>query len=403
MYPKGVYSGQQVAQCMTLKVPGLDKKFDIQFPKGRLPVCDKCKKNYKTRELCRSRDRHKDLPWAKTFICITIDQSCTDNTNKFVNEPFVARPLDKQPFAYKSDLDTTLPICATCKEKNYTRTYCRSKMKHRYLPWNTVYAALSADPNGKFNNGGGRTSQGASTEYPDKKGVAQSLEDGDDINQIDKSRTFLVSVSSKSCKINWLDFDENYSETLQKQAKYMSSTSNGQDYLQNFNFPSDQHFATVQVQQQNNFVQHVPTQNLAISHPTGHWPNQTPLYNQTRYWNDRQFQFQQEMCLPPTPINQGHLQMQQNVRHCYPAQGQAGTYINGGVDCHVEATYPRMSDHVPTSQVDSFHLNKVEENKNFMKNTELNTLWNDNINEGLSGNLQCYPDTDNMKGAPTIY
>eukprot|EP00957_Ditylum_brightwellii_P041282 3125516-Ditylum_brightwellii.AAC.1 len=66
----------------------------------------------------------------------------------------------------------------------------------------------------------------------------------------------------------WLDFDEHYSKTLQKQAKYMPSTPNGQGYLQKINIPSDQHFA--HVQQQNNFVQHVSKQNLAISHPAGH-------------------------------------------------------------------------------------------------------------------------------------
>eukprot|EP00957_Ditylum_brightwellii_P066519 5050082-Ditylum_brightwellii.AAC.1 len=86
--------------------------------------------------------------------------------------------------------------------------------------------------------------------------------------------------------------------------------------------------------------------------------------------------------------------MQQNVRHCYPVKGQGGTYIDGGINCHVEATYPRMSNHVPMREVDSFHLNKVKENKNFMKNTEL--LWNGNINKGLGGNLPCFPDTVNM-------
>eukprot|EP00957_Ditylum_brightwellii_P118264 9019978-Ditylum_brightwellii.AAC.1 len=83
------------------------------------------------------------------------------------------------------------------------------------------------------------------------------------------------------------------------------------------------------------------------------------------------------------------------TRDCYPIQWQTCTCINGGISYHVEATYHRMSNHVPKGEVDSFHLNKVEENKNFMENTEL--LWNGNINKGLSGNLPCYPDKDNMK------
>eukprot|EP00957_Ditylum_brightwellii_P014819 1117234-Ditylum_brightwellii.AAC.1 len=77
--------------------------------------------------------------------------------------------------------------------------------------------------------------------------------------------------------------------------------------------------------------------------------------------------------------------MQQNVRHCYPVQGQTVTYIYGEIGCHDKATYLRLTNHVPTREVDSFHLNKVEENKNFMENTEL--LWNGNIDNRLSGNL----------------
>eukprot|EP00957_Ditylum_brightwellii_P151197 11512959-Ditylum_brightwellii.AAC.1 len=65
------------------------------------------------------------------------------------------------------------------------------------------------------------------------------------------------------------------------------------------------------------------------------------------------------MCLPPTPVNQGHPEMQQNTRHCYPVKGQGSTYIDGGINCDVEATYPKMSNYVPTREVDSFHLSKV--------------------------------------------
>jgi hypothetical protein len=39
--------------------------------------------------------------------------------------------------------------------------------------------------------------------------------------------------------------------------------------------------------------------------------------------------------------------------------------MNCGFDSHIEATYPRMSNHVPTREVDSFHLNKVEEKKKY--------------------------------------
>ena len=49
--------------------------FDVPFPERRLPVCDRCKKNFKSRDLCRKRDGHKALPWQMTYVVVSIDSS----------------------------------------------------------------------------------------------------------------------------------------------------------------------------------------------------------------------------------------------------------------------------------------------------------------------------------------
>merc|ERR1712238_16544 len=56
-----------------------------------------------------------------------------------------ARSLSiQQNFCFKRDVDVSTAICHACKEKNYTRQYCREKLKHRQLPWPSAYARLSA-------------------------------------------------------------------------------------------------------------------------------------------------------------------------------------------------------------------------------------------------------------------
>eukprot|EP00957_Ditylum_brightwellii_P150285 11444975-Ditylum_brightwellii.AAC.1 len=68
-------------------------------------------------------------------------------------------------------------------------------MQHRHLPWNTVYFALSA-------NHSMSAQQSVPTENTEKKSAARNIDGGDDIHQIDESRSFFVTLSSKSCAIN---------------------------------------------------------------------------------------------------------------------------------------------------------------------------------------------------------
>ena len=52
-------------------------------------------------------------------------------------------------YQYAGDtVDPKTPSCGSCKEKNYTRTYCRVNKKHRTLPWSTVYVVLTLRPDG---------------------------------------------------------------------------------------------------------------------------------------------------------------------------------------------------------------------------------------------------------------
>lgn len=127
--------------------PGFRQSIDVTFPEARLPVCDRCKKHYKTRDMCRIRHGHTSLPWTTAYMCITVDKSCTDKDNKFVNgASFATRPSPPKPYCVKAgqfDL-STMPVCSECKQKNYTRSYCREKLKHLHLPWSTVYSLLTS-------------------------------------------------------------------------------------------------------------------------------------------------------------------------------------------------------------------------------------------------------------------
>jgi len=130
-------------------VPGLYQHLEIPFQSRKLPVCKKCKKIYKTRELCRVRDGHTTLPWNTTYICFLVDDSCIEDGKLVQNEgdSFVAETVldGEPPFPYVACLDKlgpNPPICLNCKNKNYTRYHCRTNHCHQQLPWVTTYVNL---------------------------------------------------------------------------------------------------------------------------------------------------------------------------------------------------------------------------------------------------------------------
>mmetsp|Transcript_56736 Transcript_56736/g.66329 ORF Transcript_56736/g.66329 Transcript_56736/m.66329 type:complete len:800 (-) Transcript_56736:165-2564(-) len=126
--------------------PGFYHPLSIQFPENRLAVCRKCKKNYKTRDMCRVHNRHNGLPWSTAYICITLDHTCTGPDGKLVRNKLVVRDTSLwQPYSIPvGGFDNKTPICSSCKRKNYTRGFCRERHKHRHMPWSTIYVILTA-------------------------------------------------------------------------------------------------------------------------------------------------------------------------------------------------------------------------------------------------------------------
>ena len=242
---------------LQFNLPGVTHPLRVKFPDFRLPVCEKCKKNYKTRDMCRLRNGHTELPWSPVYICITLDNSCIDeNTGKlYTNVPFTVRANQWQPYCIHKDkvatyFDAKTPICATCKKKNYTRSFCRERHRHRSLPWSTVYVTLSVmegmtpSDNANVKASAVNAADSASTAVDVNEAAVQAaitaatyltdtasangttLVDGtlvgtlgdqhqqevqltDDLSHMDEiSRTVLLRLSAKESTLQWVEFDE---------------------------------------------------------------------------------------------------------------------------------------------------------------------------------------------------
>jgi len=251
MYPQAISHGN----ILSFTPPGFNQELNVKFPDSRLAVCEKCKKNYKTRDMCRVRNNHTAPPWTTAYICITLDDSCTDENGKYIDKPLTVRMVQWQPFCVKKPFDPQHPVCSGCKKTNRTRSFCRERHRHRQLPWCTVYVMLSAldstDPStvvaaaskpldgkeeGEASEEAGEKEEGdkeegekeeaeakedpspaakkaaaaaaaiASPKADEDVGVIDSaFVETDDINAIPESRTFLARVSYKGMTIHWLD------------------------------------------------------------------------------------------------------------------------------------------------------------------------------------------------------
>lgn len=238
--------GQQQRTCtrntLNFRIPGFAPPLQVRFPEGRLPVCVKCKKNYKTRDMCRNQSEHTDLPWTSVYICVTLDESCIGPDGKLKKGTFSTRSIESSPYCYQQDVSANTLICGACKTKNYTRKQCRSKNRHRNLPWSTVYVILThksdetkiadLDKDSILQTGKRSRSEDNAENAAKRRQVGESkhsvsvdengesvkvasllekLEDeSDDIDEIDKSRTFLVEVNKEMCIIKWLDRDKTH-------------------------------------------------------------------------------------------------------------------------------------------------------------------------------------------------
>eukprot|EP00934_Nitzschia_sp_Nitz4_P007825 Nitzschia sp. Nitz4//scaffold198_size39746//28569//30416//NITZ4_007605-RA/size39746-processed-gene-0.37-mRNA-1//1//CDS//3329540530//7815//frame0 len=247
---------------LTFTPPGFKQSLNVKFPDSRLAVCERCKKNFKTRDMCRVRNTHTGPPWTTAYICLTLDDSCTDAEGRYIDRPFTVRMVQWQPYRVKTPFDPKTPVCSACKKTNRTKSFCRERHKHRQLPWCTVYVLLSAldsadpstvvaDPSkpvdenakvpakedGESGNGDeAANSLGDETPGDDSKpanlngdstkepGNESGENDSDDINDIADSRTFLVKVNCVGTTIHWLelvDFEGDQSATGHLDPAYM--------------------------------------------------------------------------------------------------------------------------------------------------------------------------------------
>ncbi|GAX13139.1 hypothetical protein FisN_17Hh068 [Fistulifera solaris] len=260
MYPQATSHGN----TLSFVLPGFKQQLNVKFPDSRLAVCEKCKKNFKTRDMCRVRNNHTAPPWTTAYICVTIDDSCLDENGKYTDKPLTVRMVQWQPYCVKQPFGgSKTPVCAACKRTNRTRSFCRERHKHRLLPWCTVYVLLSslevadpstvvADPSSLVDDDDKETGEVVKEEKKsqqveevtgeeeekapaeDKAGEdetpkeSEEKEDdksarddqtvltinsdngdpGDDINDIAESRTFLVKLSCRGISVHWLELSE---------------------------------------------------------------------------------------------------------------------------------------------------------------------------------------------------
>lgn len=244
LYPQQLSHGN----VLTFTPPGFNQTLNVKFPDCRLAVCEKCKKNYKTRDMCRVRNSHTAEPWSTAFICFTLDDNCTDADGKYVDRPLAVRMIQWQPYCVKKPFDPKTPVCSACKKTNRTRSFCRERHKHRQLPWCTVYVLLSpadsidpatrvapesipkstdaikaeSDKAGDSDNKPAGSEEAKNESVPESKEEGNSEEisklskkseqtdsdEGDDINDIAESRTFLAKVSCHASSIHWLELAE---------------------------------------------------------------------------------------------------------------------------------------------------------------------------------------------------
>lgn len=237
-----------------------------------LPVCTKCKKNYKTRDICRMKLEHTDVPWTNSYICITLHESCVGVDGQYVvaannddkesggiytvvvspehndsvqqqkQPPFQQqqpqqqqqqsqKKKKRQQYQVQTHFDSKTPVCSACKLSKRTMTYCRKKMHHKDLPWNTLYVMLklrhpppppssvelsSTDEAVGVNNAVDwkqssqqqekkrKVRQQKQEEKEQAQNKKNDLNDEFDINYIAPSRTFLAVISSEENSIRWL-------------------------------------------------------------------------------------------------------------------------------------------------------------------------------------------------------
>mmetsp|Transcript_31069 Transcript_31069/g.66143 ORF Transcript_31069/g.66143 Transcript_31069/m.66143 type:complete len:446 (+) Transcript_31069:174-1511(+) len=207
---------KRTSQVCTVWPPGMPRAFDVPFPEKRLPVCDRCKKNYRSRELCRQRDGHKALPWQITYVVITLTDEVLvkgeDGALALADVPVIAE-LQDMPELCRGPADGSMrtePICPVCKEKNYTRDHCRNTLKHSTPPYQSIYVKLVVKTEDEEDDlGPAKKKKKKLEDNVDGKprGDPNNTEEdrNDDVSVIHESRTVFATISSKKITVKWCE------------------------------------------------------------------------------------------------------------------------------------------------------------------------------------------------------
>ncbi|KAL9190171.1 hypothetical protein ACHAXT_007382 [Thalassiosira profunda] len=213
----------------TVHPPGCPRPFEVPFPERKLPVCLRCKKNYRSRELCRSRDEHRALPWQTAYVVVTLTDEILekkpDGTLGFADIPVVAE-LQDTPEMCRGPADGSMreePICKVCKEKNYTTDHCRNSLNHTTPPYQSVYVKLVPRTDGlETSPPPPKRKKKRQEEHVDGRPTPAEHGDGDtgealsdDLTVIHESKTFFALISAHKIVVKWCEAIR-YPETSDK-------------------------------------------------------------------------------------------------------------------------------------------------------------------------------------------
>eukprot|EP00555_Chaetoceros_dichaeta_P009780 CAMPEP_0198252794 /NCGR_PEP_ID=MMETSP1447-20131203/3263_1 /TAXON_ID=420782 /ORGANISM="Chaetoceros dichaeta, Strain CCMP1751" /LENGTH=491 /DNA_ID=CAMNT_0043938179 /DNA_START=78 /DNA_END=1553 /DNA_ORIENTATION=- len=190
--------------------------FDI-----KTPVCAACKKTNRTRSFCRARHKHRQLPWCTVFVLLSAVESTdpstvvaapsrpvlpgnenedtlSDGNNEKLTEEKTDEPFPLKGVGGDEETSTSTPVYeVTASIKSAIQPKKEDDITSKIME--EVYAV----------------NKPSSTDEEKKVVVdvmsnadvisAEVDPEGDNINDIDASRTFLVKVSTQSISVHWLE------------------------------------------------------------------------------------------------------------------------------------------------------------------------------------------------------
>lgn len=152
----------------------------------------------KSRKHCRIKCGQTAPLWCTAYICITIEGSRCIGTDEAPIDAhsLVVKEAQPRPYRLLSEFeDPKTPLCcASCKKANRTVAWCRERMAHRYVPWNTAFVEL-------------RSAEDSVGECKAGEGARAGNIDADKSNT---TRAFLCMVSANQNAMEPLERDAEY-------------------------------------------------------------------------------------------------------------------------------------------------------------------------------------------------